>query len=181
MGGDGADTVAFDSALAVTSDEGVMAAGAGADSLGFAAITGGSIFGGSSFGDTAAGNDTLEFTGHASATKIDMGSGTNFVTGEGALNGSSVYGGADKDTFVFSGKDSLNSARVGTGDGIDSLVLHHCFHLWATIINMGAGNDTLEFGNSVSATSILGGAGNDRVNFAGGALLAPVLVQPARY
>ena len=32
-GGDGADTVAFDSALAVTSDNGVIAAGAGTDSL----------------------------------------------------------------------------------------------------------------------------------------------------
>ena len=55
--------------LSVTSDKGVIAAGAGADSLGFAAITGGSIFGGASFGDTAAGNDTLEFTGTASAPR----------------------------------------------------------------------------------------------------------------
>ena len=34
-------------------------------------------------------------------------------------------------------------------------------------VNAGAGNDTIYFGNSVSATSIIGGAGNDYVTFAG--------------
>ena len=80
MGGDGGDTVLFDSDLSVTSDN-VIALGAGADSLSFAAITGESIFGGASFGDTAAGNDTLEFTSIVT-TKID-GSGTKLVTGTG--------------------------------------------------------------------------------------------------
>ena len=54
---------------------------------------------------------------------------------------------------------------MASGDGIDSLVFTTASTSGAAVVNLGAGNDTLEFGNSVSTTSILGGAGNDRVNF----------------
>ena len=170
MGGDGGDTLLFDSDLSVTSDKGVIALGAGADSLSFAAITGGSIFGGASFGDTAAGNDTLEFTSTASATKIDLGSGTNFLNAEGTVNGSSVYGGGDKDTFLFSGDFDVSgvntNGRIGSRGGNDSLSFTSVASSGAVIINAGDGADTIYFGNAVSATSILGGAGNDYVEFA---------------
>ena len=97
-----------------------------------------------------------------------MGSGTNFINGTGALNGSSVYGGADKDTFLFTA-NSLNSARVGSQGGNDSLSFSTAATSGAIVVNTGAGADTVYFGNTVSATSILGGSGNDLVEFAGGA------------
>ena len=120
MGGDGADTVAFDSALLSRLTMASLLREPELTPLASLLSPVAPIFGGASFGDTAAGNDTLEFTGIASATKIDMGSGTNFVTGTGVLNGSSVYGGSGKDTFSFA-ENSLNSARIGSQGGNDSL------------------------------------------------------------
>ena len=107
LGGDGADTVAFDSALAVTSDA-VIAAGAGADSLAslLSLVVPSLVVLASVILPLA--TTPLNSPVTPQLTK-SMGSGTTPVTGSGKLNGTSIYGGVDKDTFVFS-KDSLNSA-----------------------------------------------------------------------
>ena len=89
-------------------------------------------------------------------------SGNLFVFASGALSGSTIVGGAGKDTVEMnSGNSAVASVDINTKGGQDSIAISATEFSGSTI-KLGAGADTLSFsGASGALDTFYGGDGND--------------------
>ena len=100
-----------------------------------------------------------------SQTTTGDASGNLFVFASGAVSGSTVIGGAGKDTVdMLSGESAAASVDIDLKGGQDSIAIS-ATELSGSNIKLGAGADTLSFsGASGKLDTLYGGDGNDVVD-----------------
>ena len=121
----------------------------GNDSLTLNNITSSTIYG-------AAGGDTLMVTG-GSTNRIDVGGGTNYVTGTAGYVSSTLLAGSGSDTlFLY----SSTTGYVDAGAGADSVAIEYALGTnttTKTTNHVGTGADTLTLCATEQYATILGG------------------------
>lgn len=168
--GDDVVTIAVDGAV-----EGGITLGGGMDSLTIAGTVSGDIL-------TGEGDDMIQLARGGSAGHILAGDGADRLSNAGTISGSVLLGAGDDSlentgsiagpVMLGDGDDSLTSSGaiegdVNAGDGSDRLV----FRAGATVlglINLGAGDDSLDAGAVTSDLTVDGGAGADRITTGAG-------------
>ena len=86
---------------------------------------------------------------------------------------STIMGGANKDTLVFSGQE-LTTSSVSGGDGADSISVGSNLTSGNTLSG-GAGNDTFVFASNITGSNVSTDAGSDVLTFEDLFLIPPLI------